>query len=87
MAQPALRRHHCLTLRHGQAPWLGQWVIGTDLGGTFWALRDRDRRVRASHLVERYSFGQCLDASRFLRHLLLGGWRMAVCAEAVADEG
>lgn len=85
--QPDLQRYPYVTLRHGQAPWRGQWVIRTDLGGTFWALHDREGGVGASNLIERYSFGQSLDASRFVRHLLRDGWSVSLCADAEVHHG
>ncbi len=74
-AQTAQRpAEHYIALRDERAPYRGKWLICVDGQGQFRALHDSAMEADQSAVVEERLFSARLDASRFMRHLLLHGW-------------
>lgn len=63
-----------IALRDERAPYRGKWLICSDGEGRFWALHDSAPEADQSAVVEERLFPARLDASRFMRHLMLHGW-------------
>ncbi|QVL54159.1 MAG: hypothetical protein KFB97_07675 [Cyanobium sp. M30B3] len=63
-----------IALRDERALYRGKWLICADCEGHFWALHDSAVETDKSTVVEERQFAARLDASRFMRHLLLHGW-------------
>ena len=63
-----------IALRDERAPYRGKWLICTDANGHFWALHDAAVETDKSAVVQERAFPERLDASRFMRHLMLHGW-------------
>jgi hypothetical protein len=63
-----------IALRDERAPYRGKWLICADTEGHFWALHDSAVQPEKSEVVQERLFPARLDASRFMRHLLLHGW-------------
>jgi hypothetical protein len=63
-----------IALRDERAPYRGKWLICADAAGRFWALHDTAAEPEKTVVAETRQFQARLDASRFMRHLLLHGW-------------
>jgi hypothetical protein len=74
-ASPAQHRaEHYIALRDERALYRGKWLICADCEGHFWALHDAAKETDQTSVVQERLFPARLDASRFMRHLLLHGW-------------
>jgi hypothetical protein len=67
-----------IALRDEQAHYRGKWLICADSTGQYWALHDTASEADRSSVVEQRCFKERLEASRFMRHLLLHGWSVYV---------
>jgi hypothetical protein len=63
-----------IALRDERAPYRGKWLICADHDGHFWALHDSAVETDKSAVVDQRAFPARLEASRFMRHLMLHGW-------------
>jgi hypothetical protein len=68
------RAEQYIALRDERAPYRGKWLICADGEGCFWALHDTAAEPEKTVVAESRKFQARLEASRFMRHLLLHGW-------------